>query len=134
MLFVFLYVCYPSSLCRIEHMNKRWAHPKPKVRPDKLCSSRIRECSSQILYFRLTAPVFLLLNGADSVSARWCRFYSHSIVPVGFGVKSYTTRQMPGTSARMRLVIFFSTGQSISGTSAVMASTVLTARMMAGHS
>ena len=60
--------------------------------------------------------------------------YSHSIVPTGLGVRSYVTRQMPGTSARMRSVIFLSSAQSSSGTVAVMASTVLTARMMAGQS
>ena len=35
--------------------------------------------------------------------------YSHSMVPTGLGVRSYKTRQTPGTSARMRAVIFFST-------------------------
>ena len=35
--------------------------------------------------------------------------YSHSIVPVGLGVKSYRTRLMPGTSAVMRAVILCST-------------------------
>lgn len=34
--------------------------------------------------------------------------YSHSIVAVGLGLKSYATRQMPGTSAMMRFVIFLS--------------------------
>ena len=31
--------------------------------------------------------------------------HSHSIVPTGFGVKSYSTRHTPGTSARIRPVI-----------------------------
>ena len=46
--------------------------------------------------------------------------YSHSIVPTGFGVKSYSTRHTPGTSARIRPVIVWSTAQGISGTVAVI--------------
>lgn len=60
--------------------------------------------------------------------------YSNSMVPQGFGVRSYRTRQMPSTSEAMRSPIFLRSAQSSSGTSAVMASTVLTARMNAGHS
>ncbi|VWM01224.1 Uncharacterised protein [Collinsella intestinalis] len=60
--------------------------------------------------------------------------YSNSIVPQGFGVRSYRTRQMPSTSEAMRSPIFLRSAQSSSGTSAVIASTVLTARMNAGHS
>ena len=33
------------------------------------------------------------------------RSYSHSMVPVGFGVRSYSTRLTPGTSVTMRLVM-----------------------------
>ena len=60
--------------------------------------------------------------------------HSHSMVPMGLGVRSIATRQMPGTSARMRSVMRFIRAHSSSGTVAVIASTVLTARMMAGHS
>lgn len=60
--------------------------------------------------------------------------YSNSMVPQGFGVRSYRTRQMPSTSEAMRSPIFLRSAQSSSGTSAVIASTVLTARMNAGHS
>ena len=56
------------------------------------------------------------------------------MVAEGLGLRSYSTRQTPGTSERMRLVIFFSTAQSIYDTVAVVASTVLTARMMTGQS
>ena len=35
---------------------------------------------------------------------RGCNFYSHSIVPTGLGVRSYSTRQTPGTSAKIRWV------------------------------
>ena len=35
--------------------------------------------------------------------------YSHSMVPGGFPVMSYTTRLTPRTSLMMRLVVFFST-------------------------
>ena len=32
--------------------------------------------------------------------------YSHSIVPTGFGVRSYSTRHTPDTSFKIRPVIF----------------------------
>ena len=54
--------------------------------------------------------------------------------PMGFGVRSYSTRHTPGTSARTRLVTVSSTVQGSWGTVAVMASTVLTARMITGQS
>ena len=59
-------------------------------------------------------------------------FYSHSTVAVGFGERSKQTRLTPGTSFRMRSVIFFNTAQSSSGTHAVITSTVLIARRMTG--
>ena len=60
--------------------------------------------------------------------------HSHSIVEMGLGLSSYRTRQTPGTSLRMRSVIFLSSAQSSSGTVALVASTLLTARMTTGHS
>ncbi len=63
----------------------------------------------------------------------WPR-HSHSIVPVGFGVRSNSTRLTPGTSAVMRAVMCWSRAKGTSSTVAVMASRVLTARIMTGHS
>ena len=67
-------------------------------------------------------PLFIILFGIRTVSKirPACRkpliykafstfvYYSHSIVPVGLGVKSYSTRLMPGTSVTMREVILWS--------------------------
>ena len=61
-------------------------------------------------------------------------YYSHSIVALGFGDKSYKTRHTPSTSAKIRSVIFFNTVKSISGTVHTIASTVFTARMITGQS
>ena len=58
--------------------------------------------------------------------------YSHSMVPTGFGVRSYSTRFTPGTSLRIRSVMCWSRAKGTSSTVAVMASTVFTARMMTG--
>lgn len=60
--------------------------------------------------------------------------HSHSIVPDGFGVISYRTRLTPFTSAVIRAVIFWSKENGRSATEAVIASTVLTARRITGHS
>lgn len=61
-------------------------------------------------------------------------FYSHSMVAVGLGERSKQTRLIPFTSERMRSVILRRIANGISGTSAVIASTVLTARMITGQS
>ena len=91
---------------------------------------------------RLPAPItsqeaiFGFYRNIFSIFTNHVRYtgYSHSIVPMGLGVRSMATRQIPGTSARMRSAMRFMSAQSNSGTVAVMASTVLTARMIAGHS
>ena len=62
------------------------------------------------------------------------RGYSHSIVPTGLGLRSYSTRHTPGTSLSTRSVTRLRSAQGSSGTVAVMASTVLTARMITGQS
>ncbi len=54
--------------------------------------------------------------------------YSNSIVAGGFPVQSYSTRFTCGTSFTMRFATLLSTGHGISAASAVMKSTVLTAR------
>ena len=60
--------------------------------------------------------------------------HSHSMVATGLGLMSYSTRHTPGTSLRIRPVMVCSTLQGSSGTVAVMASTVLTARIVTGQS
>ena len=54
--------------------------------------------------------------------------YSSSIVPGGFEVRSYITRLTPLTSFMMRLMARCKTSKGISAASAVMKSTVCTAR------
>ena len=54
--------------------------------------------------------------------------YSHSIVPGGFEVTSYTTRLIPRTSFTMRLEIVFNTSYGKGTQSAVMPSSEWTAR------
>ena len=61
------------------------------------------------------------------------RFYSHSIVPQGLGVRSYSTLFTPSTSAVMRSVMCCRRANGISSTVAVIASLVLTARRITGH-
>ena len=60
--------------------------------------------------------------------------YSHSIVAGAFGERSYNTLHTPLTSLKILSVTFFNTAQSISGTVALIASTVLTALMITGRS
>src|SRR6516165_9448924 len=55
--------------------------------------------------------------------------HSHSIVPGGFDVMSYTTRLMPFTSLTMRLEMVLRTSCGRSTQSAVMPSSEFTARM-----
>lgn len=57
-----------------------------------------------------------------------CRGHSHSIVPGGFEVTSYTTRFTPFTSFTIRLEIVFSTSCGSGTQSAVMPSSEWTAR------
>ena len=59
--------------------------------------------------------------------------YSHSIVATGFSEISQRTRFTPGTSAMILSLIVQRTLNGISGTDAVTASTVLTARMITAH-
>src|ERR1700736_67260 len=54
--------------------------------------------------------------------------YSHSIVPGGFEVMSYTTRFTPRTSFTIRFEIVFSTSYGSGTQSAVMPSSECTAR------
>ena len=51
-----------------------------------------------------SAPESPAIAGFSDVS-----HHSHSMVPGGFPVMSYTTRLTPRTSLMMRLVVFFST-------------------------
>ena len=60
--------------------------------------------------------------------------YSHSMVPVGLGVRSNSTRFTPATSLVIRAVICCSRPKGTFSTVAVIASMVLTARMMTHHS
>src|ERR1039458_8385665 len=62
-------------------------------------------------------------------SVRATRAYSHSIVPGGFEVMSYTTRFTPRTSFTIRFEIVFSTSYGSGTQSAVMPSSECTARM-----
>ena len=65
-----------------------------------------------ISYFFLGSqrmPNFALFTGledAESSQKHW--YYSHSMVPMGLGVRSYRTRLMPSTSWVIRLVIWCS--------------------------
>ena len=55
-------------------------------------------CQKPTFKVQVTSPAsrgFIRLHG-----------YSHSMVPVGFGVRSYSTRFTPGTSVTMRLVMW----------------------------
>ena len=72
-----------------------------------------------------------LKNPYNAHKYRLCRdlpFYSNSIVPGGLLVKSYITLLTPFTSLIIRLITLWSTSNGISADSAVMKSTVLTAR------
>ena len=60
--------------------------------------------------------------------------YSHSMVPVGLGVRSYSTRLTPLTSVTIRWVICCNSAKGTSSTVAVIASRVLTARKITGQS
>ena len=60
--------------------------------------------------------------------------YSHSMVALGFGDISKHTRLTFLTSFNIRSVIFIKIGHSTGSMVAVMASTVLTARIITGHS
>src|SRR6185437_10815836 len=64
-------------------------------------------------------PVFLRVLRASVVKPM---FYSHSIVPGGLEVMSYTTRLMPRTSFTIRLEIRFNTSYGSGVQSAVMPS------------
>src|SRR5215472_7284849 len=55
--------------------------------------------------------------------------YSHSMVPGGFEVTSYTTRFTPFTSFTMRVEMIFRTSWGSGTQSAVMPSSEFTARM-----
>ena len=78
------------------------------------------------------SPAFVQGTRAGPFHSVSVRAYSHSMVPTGFGVRSYSTRFTPGTSLRMRSVMCWSRAKGTSSTVAVMASTVFTARMMTG--
>ena len=78
------------------------------------------------------SPAFVQETRAGPFHSVSVRDYSHSMVPTGFGVRSYSTRFTPGTSLRMRSVMCWSRAKGTSSTVAVMASTVFTARMMTG--
>lgn len=99
----------------------RERNPLHQQQPDS--GGLVLELSSALMGINLRLPPITRLPD-----------YSNSMVPQGFGVRSYRTRQMPSTSEAMRSPIFLRSAQSSSGTSAVIASTVLTARMNAGHS
>ena len=58
--------------------------------------------------------------------------HSHSIVPGGFDVMSSTTRLIPGTSLMTRLLIVSSTSYGMRAQSAVIASSLVTARRTIG--
>ena len=60
--------------------------------------------------------------------------HSHSMVETGFSLMSQRTRLTPGTVAMIRSRMRQRTAKGISGTVAVTASTVLTARMTTGQS
>src|SRR3974390_1490803 len=79
-----------------------------------------RESTTEVLYFDDLARTG---GGGHPPS------HSHSIVPGGFEVTSYTTRLMPFTSLTMRLEMVFSTSCGRSTQSAVMPSSEFTARM-----
>ena len=68
------------------------------------------------------------------IGLRRLKRHSHSMVPLGFGVRSKRTRFTPFTSEVIRAVISCSRGKGTSSTVAVMASTVLTARRITGQS
>src|SRR5208282_3316311 len=69
------------------------------------------------------------LKAALARSEARSSFYSHSIVPGGFEVTSYTTRLTPFTSFTIRVEIIFSTSYGSATQSAVIPSSELTARI-----
>src|SRR3954454_22647576 len=70
-------------------------------------------------------PEHLFLHGTIVPSLT----YSHSMVPGGFEVMSYTTRFTPFTSFTMRVEIIFNTSCGSGTQSAVIPSSELTARI-----
>lgn len=93
----------------------------------------IRKRPEQRLLTLFNASLFILLSQVfkfyiSSFVSGLHTFYSNSIVPGGFPVQSYSTRFTCATSFTIRLVTFCSTLHGISAASAVMKSTVFTAR------
>src|SRR6185312_11235446 len=95
----------------------------------------LREAESKDL--RLACSIIVLCRFRTSspftLGGFICRYdlarYSHSIVPGGFEVMSYTTRLMPRTSLIIRLEIVRSTSYGSGAQSAVMPSSLSTARI-----
>ena len=77
-------------------------------------------------------PFHAIWNNPNQFKSNF--YHSHSIVPVGFGVRSHRTRFTPLTSWVMRSTMWAMRPKSSSATSAVTASTVLTARITTGQS
>src|SRR5690348_16057098 len=68
-------------------------------------------------------------HGGEAAVAWTASPYSHSIVPGGFDVMSYTTRLIPTISFTIRLEIRFSTSYGSGTQSAVIPSSECTARI-----
>ena len=108
---------------------------------DRIQVRAVRRCGELLKTFnsqgrtRIDECSFLLLNSAVYVnipsvgdSPRSTPNHSHSIVPGGFDVTSYTTRLMPCTSLMIRVAVRLSTSWGNSKNSAVIPSVEVTAR------
>src|SRR5437667_9194614 len=105
--------CSPRCNAKPGQPNQR---PRQRIGLNSRCRGR----------FDLRALSFAKIN-CQEVSVAAC--YSHSIVPGGFEVTSYTTRFTPFTSFTILLEIAFSTSCGSGTQSAVIPSSECTARI-----
>src|SRR5262249_60786389 len=95
-------------------------------RPDTTSCARRRDS----LIWRLTDSASKIMALSAVQATRSGRLsYSHSMVPGGLEVTSYTTRLIPRTSFTMRLEMILSTSYGSGTQSAVMPSSEWTARI-----
>ena len=96
------------------------------------CSVKSRKSHCDIQLRLPVVPYALVLRGLScDLRPDTCDLppYSHSIVPGGFEVTSYTTRFTPRTSFTIRFEIVFNTSYGSGTQSAVMPSSECTARI-----
>ena len=130
------YLCYSHEVEKTERLRSQQG--KNKYKKTTSCNTDL--CVTQgrlILIFSWVLSGYQFLPFWKKLRMRGVTLkygsYSHSIVPTGLGVRSMSTRLIPSTSLVIRAVILWRTLQGISSIVALIASFVLTARMIAGQ-